>query len=67
MRAVRVAAEGQDVDTLDGIRVTEADGTWCLILPDEDQPSLTLYAEAADAADAIRLLDHWEAVVEGAE
>ena len=64
MRAVRVAAENLEIDTLDGIRVSEADGTWCLVLPEEDQPSLTLLAEAADSAEAMRLLDRWQAVVE---
>ena len=66
MRAVRQAAEGLEIDTLDGIRVTEAGDRWCLVLPDEDQPSLTLFAEAADAADAARLLDRWQGVIESA-
>ncbi len=67
MRAVRVAAEGLEVDTLDGIRISRPDGAWCLVLPDEDQPSVTLFAEAEDAADATALLDHWQDVVESVE
>lgn len=64
MREIRLAAEGSDIDTLDGIRVSEADGRWCLVLPDEEQPSLNLFAEAEDAADASRLLDRWQGVIE---
>jgi mannose-1-phosphate guanylyltransferase / phosphomannomutase len=66
MRAVRQQAEGTQVDTLDGIRATEDDGSWCLILPEDDQACLTLYAEASDAPSAGRLLDRWQAVVESA-
>lgn len=66
MRAVRQHAEGQEVDTLDGIRVMLADGSWCLVLPEDDQACLTLYAEATDADRAERLLDQWQRVVEAA-
>ena len=66
MRAVRHQAEGAEVDTLDGIRVVYGDGSWCLVLPEDDQACLTLYAEAADAATAERLLDRWQKVVETA-
>jgi mannose-1-phosphate guanylyltransferase/phosphomannomutase len=66
MRAVRQTADGAEVDTLDGIRVVEGDGSWCLVLPEDDQACLTLYAEAADPAAAERLLDRWQSVVEGA-
>ena len=40
------------------------DGSWCLVLPEDDQACLTLYAEASDTAAAERLLDHWQRVVE---
>ena len=66
MRAVRLHAEGTEVDTLDGIRVVDDDGSWCLVLPEDDQACLTLYAEAVDAETAERLLDHWQKVVESA-
>ena len=66
MRAVRMSAEGTEVDTLDGIRVVHGDGSWCLVMPEDDQACLTLYAEAADAKTAERLLDHWQKVVENA-
>lgn len=66
MRTVREMAEGKQVDTLDGIRIVEPDGSWCLVLPADDQASLTLYAEAADPLAAVRLLDGWQRVVEQA-
>lgn len=66
MRAVRLHAEGTEVDTLDGIRVVRDDGSWCLVLPEDDQACLTLYAEAANADTAERLLDRWQKVVESA-
>ena len=66
MRAVRTYAEGAQVDSLDGIRVLQEDGSWCLVLPADDQACLTLYAEAADTASADRLLDRWQRVIESA-
>ena len=65
MRAVRQQAERFEVDTLDGIRVLEPDGDWCLILPVDDEACLALYAESDDAAGAGMVLDRWQAVVEG--
>jgi mannose-1-phosphate guanylyltransferase/phosphomannomutase len=64
MRAVRQKAEGAEVDLLDGIRVMEADDSWCLVLPEDDQACLTLYAEASDRTLADDLLDRWQRVVE---
>ena len=69
MRAVRQEAESAvdtELDTLDGIRATQPDGSWCLVLPEDDQACLTLYAEAADRASAELLLDRWQRTVEAA-
>lgn len=66
MRRVREEAAGRPLDTLDGIRVLEANGNWCLVLPDDDRAALTLHAEAADKATAEALLDRWEAVIQAA-
>ena len=66
MRAVRQAAEGSELDTLDGLRIVGPDGSWCLVLPEDDQACLTLYAEAATAPEAEALLDRWERVIESA-
>jgi mannose-1-phosphate guanylyltransferase/phosphomannomutase len=66
MRSVRQLADGDQMDTLDGIRVLEDDGSWCLVLPEDDQASFVLHAEAGDAKAAAVLLDRWQAAVEGA-
>jgi len=68
-RAVRQEAESAvdtELDALDGIRATQPDGSWCLVLPEDDQACLTLYAEAADRASAELLLDRWQRTVESA-
>jgi mannose-1-phosphate guanylyltransferase / phosphomannomutase len=66
MRAVRQQAEDLEVDTLDGVRIVERDGSWCLVLPDDDQACLNLFAEASSTSAAERLLDRWQSVVESA-
>jgi mannose-1-phosphate guanylyltransferase/phosphomannomutase len=66
MRALRQHADHQNVDTLDGVRVLERDGSWCLVLPVDDEACLAMYAEADDASAARALLDRWQGVVEGA-
>lgn len=63
MRAVRLAAGDAPIDALDGLRMTEPDGSWCLVLPDDDQACFTLHVEAADGAAAARLLDRWAVAI----
>lgn len=64
MREVRLRAGDCPIETLDGIRIVRDDDTWCLVLPADDEASLTLYAEASDDAAADALLEEWSAVVE---
>lgn len=66
LRAVREHAAGRDIEVIDGVRVVEPDGSWCLVLPEDDIAGFTLFAEATDPDDARRLLEHWTRVVEGA-
>jgi mannose-1-phosphate guanylyltransferase/phosphomannomutase len=66
MRSVRQQANVEHIDTLDGVRILEADGSWCLVLPEDDQASFALFAEAGDAKMASALLDRWQSAVEGA-
>jgi mannose-1-phosphate guanylyltransferase/phosphomannomutase len=66
MRSVRQQADADRIDALDGIRIVEPDDSWCLVLPEDDQASFTLFAEASEAEAAAALLDRWQAVVEGA-
>jgi phosphomannomutase len=66
MRSVRQHADEAQMDTLDGIRIVEPDRSWCLVLPEDDQASFMLFAEASQAKAAAELLDHWQGIVEGA-
>ena len=65
MRAVVEAAGDRVLDTTDGIRVVEPDGSWALVLPDPAEPVTHLWAEAADDDAALALLEQWADVVAG--
>ena len=56
MRAVVEAAGALPLDTTDGVRVLERDGSWALVLPDPAEPLTHVLAEAADDAAATALL-----------
>ncbi len=64
MRHVVEAAAGRTVDTTDGVRVVEPDGSWVLVLPDPSEAVTHLWAEARDPAAATALLEEWSATVE---
>jgi mannose-1-phosphate guanylyltransferase/phosphomannomutase len=66
MRSVVEAAASRQVDTTDGVRVIEPDGSWVLILPDPAEPVTHLWAEGSDPDAAWALLDRWQEVVVGA-
>ncbi|MEO6204713.1 MAG: mannose-1-phosphate guanyltransferase [Mycobacteriales bacterium] len=65
MRTVVEAASGREIDTVDGVRVVQPDGSWVLVLPDPSQAVTHLWAEAIDPAKAADLLVEWSGVVEG--
>ncbi|UPT20261.1 NTP transferase domain-containing protein [Thermobifida alba] len=67
MREVVEAAAGREIDTTDGVRVIEPDGSWALVLPDTAEAVTHLWAEGPDDDTAQRLLEEWAAVVERAE
>ena len=52
MRAVVEEAGDREVDTTDGVRVVEGDGSWALVLPDPSEPLTHVWAEAASDAAA---------------
>jgi mannose-1-phosphate guanylyltransferase / phosphomannomutase len=66
MRTVMEAAGDLEIDTTDGVRVSEPDGGWVLALPDPSEAVTHLWAEAANGDAAQALLDKWAAVVEQA-
>lgn len=63
MRAMSEATAGLDVEMTEGIRVT-TDGGWALVLPDAQDPLVTVYAEADDAPTARGLLRRYVELVE---
>ncbi len=65
MRTVLEAAGNRELDTTDGVRVVEKDGSWVMVLPDPAEAVTHMWAEGEDDAHAESLLEEWAAVVEG--
>ena len=66
MREVSALARrrpGATVDTTDGVKVIERDGSWCLVLPDSTEALMRVWAEADDATASADLLAFWSDVV----
>lgn len=66
MRTVMQAAGDRRVDTTDGVRVVEPDGSWVLVLPDPTSAVTHLWAEGSTSAAATGLLAGWAELVEEA-
>lgn len=66
MRSVVEAAGDRELDTTEGVRIIEGDGSWVLVLPDPSEAVTHLWAEGPDPARASALLQIWGDVVEGA-
>jgi mannose-1-phosphate guanylyltransferase/phosphomannomutase len=67
MRSVIGEAGERTLDTTDGVRVVEPDGSWALVLPDPAEPVTHLWAEASDDGAAALLLERWADVVSRAD
>lgn len=65
MRTVAAAGGDRVVDTIDGVRVVEADGGWALVLPDPTEAVTHVWAEGGSAAQASELATRWAGVVAG--
>jgi mannose-1-phosphate guanylyltransferase/phosphomannomutase len=63
MRAVVEEAGDRSIDTTDGVRVVEGDGSWALVLPDPSEPITHVWSEAATDLAANQLLDRWVSVL----
>jgi mannose-1-phosphate guanylyltransferase/phosphomannomutase len=70
MRVLAERAHGTRVETLDGIK-SFTDRGWTQVLPDPDEPIVHLYAEGADDAGSLALIDELaesvEEIMEGEE
>jgi len=64
MRRVVELAADRTVDTTDGVRVVETDGSWALVLPDPTTAATHLWAEAVTASAAQALLVRWAEVLQ---
>lgn len=64
MRALLEKHQGGDLDSTDGIKLHRGKGRWLLILPDEEEPVLHLYAEGEDVEDCRRMLEQGEKEIE---
>ncbi|PSP88673.1 phosphoglucomutase [Halobacteriales archaeon QS_4_66_20] len=53
-----------DVNTVDGFKLTLADGTWLLVRPSGTEPKLRVYAEATSEGRVAELLDAGRELVE---
>jgi mannose-1-phosphate guanylyltransferase / phosphomannomutase len=62
MRAMAEATAGFTVSMTEGIRV-EQEGGWVLVLPDAQDPIVSVFAEAGDDATTQRLLDRYVSLV----
>ncbi|WP_019877129.1 mannose-1-phosphate guanyltransferase [Sporichthya polymorpha] len=66
MRAVVEAAGHRTIDTTDGVRVVQRDGSWIMVLPDPSEATTHLWAEADNDVAAATLAEEWCQVVERA-
>ncbi len=64
MRTVLEHAEHREVETLDGVRIIEDDGSWSLVLPDPAEAVTRVWAEATSVEKATDLLDEWTRVID---
>ncbi|MFM8530218.1 MAG: sugar phosphate nucleotidyltransferase [Ilumatobacteraceae bacterium] len=64
MRAVQEQAGGRPLDVTDGVRVIEHDGSWCLVLPDDQEPLTRLWVEAPTYARAMQVAEEWVGLIE---
>ncbi len=66
MRQLVEAAGPLVTDTVEGVRIREADGSWALAVPDEVESVIRLWAEAESDEAAEDLLARWFGVIETA-
>ena len=64
MRSVVEAAADRAIDTTDGVRIVEPDGSWAMVLPDPSEAITHVWAEAPNDTAATALLEEWAGVVE---
>jgi mannose-1-phosphate guanylyltransferase/phosphomannomutase len=66
MRTLVEAAGDRVVETSDGVRIAEADGSRVLAVPDQTEAVIRLWVEATSQQRAEELLTHWYTLIEAA-
>lgn len=66
MRQLLETHQGPEVDSTDGIKISWDGGRWVLVLPDQEEPVLHLYAEGKNEEDCVEILDEYEAEIKRA-
>jgi mannose-1-phosphate guanylyltransferase/phosphomannomutase len=64
MRLLVEAAGDRAVDTAEGVRIREPDGSWVLAVPDQSEAVIRLWAEASTDERADSLLREWFELIE---
>ena len=64
MRLLVEAAGDRAVDTAEGVRIREPDGSWVLAVPDQSEAVIRLWAEASSDERADALLREWFDLIE---
>jgi mannose-1-phosphate guanylyltransferase/phosphomannomutase len=64
MRLLVEAAGDRAVDTAEGVRIREPDGSWVLAVPDQSEAVIRLWAEASRDERADSLLREWFDLIE---
>ncbi len=60
MRQLLEAHHGLGVDSTDGVKISWDGGRWVLVVPDQEEPVLHLYAEGKNEEDCVEILDDYE-------
>jgi len=63
MRQLLEMHQADGLDTTDGMKISWDRSRWVLILPDQEEPVLHLYAEGNDEEDCREILDRYEAEI----
>jgi len=63
MRHLLEKHAGDGIDSTDGVKITWAEDRWVLVLPDQEEPVLHIYAEGSDERECRDILERFEAEI----
>ncbi|WP_100406804.1 sugar phosphate nucleotidyltransferase [Bacillus solitudinis] len=59
MRKLMESFTGKEVELIDGMKIRHQEGGWTFIVPDQDQPTFTIYAQAKEEIQAKELANEY--------